>query len=73
MSVKLRAKCAGCKRKILDHEPDLVLRKLAEEDPTRVLLERRYHERCAGAAVDYVTERPALYRMTHRYVEVEAN
>ena len=71
---KTRPRCAGCKRLIPAHEPDLLVRKLSEENPRLVALTVRFHERCAPAAVDYITERPAaMYRITHRYIDGERN
>jgi hypothetical protein len=34
---------------------------------------RYYHTRCTGAALELVTETPAVWRMTVRHVEEMAN
>ena len=71
---RTRPKCAGCKRPIPVHAPDLLVRELSEENPRLVTLTLRFHEQCAPAAVDFITERPAaMYRITHRYVTGERN
>ena len=71
---RTRPKCAGCKRRIPAHAPDLLVRKLSEENPRIVTLIVRFHERCAPAVVDYIAGRPAaLYRITHRYIDGERN
>jgi hypothetical protein len=60
-------KCAACKKRIPDHEPDVVLRKLGGGIP------RYYHTRCTGAALELVTETPDVWRMTVRHIEEMAN
>ena len=63
-----RIKCAACKKRIPDHEPDVMLRRL--EGGVR----RYYHTRCTGAALKLVTGTPtAVWRMTVRHVEEMAN
>jgi hypothetical protein len=47
---KTRPRCAGCKRRIPAHEPDLLVRKLSPDNPAVVTLAVRFHERCAPAA-----------------------
>jgi hypothetical protein len=42
---KTRPRCAGCKRRIPMQEPDLLVRKLSEENPRLVTLTVRFHER----------------------------
>ena len=68
----MRPRCAGCKRCITRGEPDLILRRMAEENPTVTSLRLVYHVRCRGAALERVTGTPALWRMTHRHVEAGA-
>jgi hypothetical protein len=70
---RYRIKCAGCKERIPSHEPDLILRRMAESDPTKATLTLLYHERCKGAALSRVAGEPALWRMTHRYIDAVAN
>jgi hypothetical protein len=62
-----RIKCAACKKRIPDHEPDVVLRRLEGG------IRRYYHTPCIGAALELVTETPAAWRMTVRHVEAVAN
>ncbi len=64
-----RIKCAACKKRIPDHEPDLILRNL--EDAKR--RPRYFHTRCGEAAYAAVMESPSLYRLTVRHVEEVAN
>jgi hypothetical protein len=62
-----KIRCSGCRKRIPDHEPDVMLRQL---DGGR---RRYYHTRCTGAALELVTGNPAVWRMTVRYVEEMAN
>ena len=62
-----KIRCSGCRKRIPDHEPDAVLRRL--EGGVR----RYYDTRCTGAALELVTETPAAWRMTVRHVEAVAN
>jgi len=62
-----KIKCAACKKRIPDHEPDVVLRKLEGG------IRRYYHTRCTGAALELVTETPDVWRMTVRHIEEMAN
>jgi hypothetical protein len=62
-----RIKCAACKKRIPESEPDVVLRRL--EGGVR----RYYHTRCTAAALALVTEMPDAWRMTVRHVEEMAN
>jgi hypothetical protein len=68
-----RTKCAACKKRIPESEPDLILRRMSEEDPTVSTLRLAFHERCKDAALERATDTPALWVMTHRYVEEMAN
>ncbi len=68
-----RLKCAACKKRIPNHEPDLILRRMADSDPTRATLTLLYHERCKNAALSRAAGDPALWRMTHRHIDPEAN
>ena len=69
----MRPRCAGCKRHVTRGEPDLILRRMDPDNPTRIALRLVYHVRCQSAALERITATPALWRMTHRYVEAEAN
>ncbi len=73
-SVTRVLRCAGCNKRIPPSEPDLILRRMDLENPTRTALRLVYHERCSGAAIERAANQPpALWRMTHRYIEAEAN
>ena len=69
----MRLRCAGCKKRITRGEPDLVLLRMAQENPTVTALRLVYHVRCQGAALERVTDKSALWHLTHRYIEAEAN
>jgi hypothetical protein len=69
----MKPHCAGCKKRITEGEPDLILRRMAPENPTLAALLLVYHVRCYAAALEWASETPALWHMTHRYVEAEAN
>jgi hypothetical protein len=69
----MKPRCAGCKKRISRGEPDLILRKMAPENSAVVALRLTYHERCKDAALERVQATPALWRMTHRYIEAKAN
>jgi len=71
----MRTRCAGCKRRISKGEPDLILRRMDPDNPMRTALKLVYHVRCQGAALEKASEaKPAaLWHMTHRYIEAEAN
>jgi hypothetical protein len=62
-----RIKCAACKKRIPDHEPDVVLHQLDAG------LRRYYHTRCTEAALQLVTEAPDVWIMSVRHVEEMAN
>ena len=66
-----KTRCSACGRRVRDHEPDLVLRNMDEENPRP----RYYHTRCGGAALDIVASaaEPAVWRLTVRSVEGGAN
>ena len=69
-----RSVCSGCGRRIPRSEPDIILRPMTPENPTRTALRLVYHERCHAAALERVQGvESALWRMTHRYVEAAAN
>ena len=61
-------RCAACKKRIPRSEPDLVL-----ENLSRGRGPRYYHERCTPAACRKASERPGVYILTVRAVEVAAN
>ncbi len=60
-------KCAACQKRIPDHEPDVMLRKLDGER------HRYYHTRCTAAALKLVAEAPEAWLMTVRHIEEVAN
>ena len=60
--------CTACKKRIRDHEPDLILRDLENGGRPRY-----YHTRCGGAAYATATEQPSVYRLTVRHVAGVAN
>jgi hypothetical protein len=62
-----KIRCNACRKRIPDHEPDVVLRRL--EGGVR----HYYHTRCTRAALELVAETPAVWRMTVRHVEEMAN
>jgi hypothetical protein len=63
-----RIKCSACKKRIPDHEPDLILRDLENGGRPRY-----FHTRCGEAAYATVTENPSAYLLTVRHVEEVAN
>jgi hypothetical protein len=65
---RLETKCAACKKRIPDHEPDLILRDLDNGGRPRY-----YHTRCGEAAYATAVEKPSLYRLSVRHVEEMAN
>jgi hypothetical protein len=69
----MKPRCSGCGRRIPRSEPDLILRRMSEDNPTVTALKLVYHERCKDAVLQRITSTPALWRMTHRHVEAEAN
>jgi hypothetical protein len=62
-----RIKCAACKKRIPNHEPDLILRDLDGGRP------RYFHTRCGSAAYAVAAENPSAYLLTVRHVEEVAN
>jgi hypothetical protein len=61
-------RCSACRKRILGHEPDLILQNLhAGAQP------RYYHMRCGGAAYAAAREMPSVYQLTVRHVEEVAN
>jgi hypothetical protein len=62
-----KIRCSACRKRIPDHEPDVVLRRLDGG------VRRYYHTRCTRAALELVAEAPAVWRMTVRHVEEMAN
>jgi hypothetical protein len=70
-----RTKCAACKNSIPEGEPDLILRRMSEDNHTVSILRLAFHERCKDAALERATSEatPALWVMTHRHVEAVAN
>jgi hypothetical protein len=62
-----KIRCSACKKRIPDHEPDVVLRRLEGG------IRRYYHTRCTEAALELVTEVPGAWRMTVRHIEEMAN
>jgi hypothetical protein len=62
-----KIKCAACKKRIPESEPDVMLRRL---DGDR---RRYYHTRCTSAALELVTSAPEAWLMTVRHIEEMAN
>jgi hypothetical protein len=62
-----KIRCRACRKRIPDHEPDVMLRQL---DGGR---RRYYHTRCTGSALKLVVQVPDVWRMTVRHVEELAN
>ena len=62
-----RIKCAACKKRIPESEPDVVLRQFDSN------LRRYYHTRCTGAALQLVADAPDVWLMAVRHVEDLAN
>ena len=71
----MKPRCSGCGRRIPRSEPDLILRRMSEDDPTVSTLRLAFHERCKDAALEPATTKAtlALWVMTHRHVEAVAN
>jgi hypothetical protein len=67
MSAKSKVRCAACKTRITDHEPDVELRRLDDEQ------RRYYHTRCTSDALELVTEAPEVWIMSVRHVEEMTN
>ena len=67
MSTRTKIRCAACKKRIPQSEPDIELRRL---DGGR---QRYYHTRCTGAALELVTQAPEVWIMSVRHVEELAN
>jgi hypothetical protein len=63
-----RIKCAACKKRIADHEPDLILQDLEDNGGSRY-----YHTLCGQAAYAAAAERPSAYLLTVRHVEEVVN
>jgi len=66
-------RCAGCRKRIPRSEPDLILRRMDPDNPMRTALRLVYHVRCHVTALERAAATPALWHMTHRYVEAVAN
>ena len=73
MKTRTVARCAGCNKRITRGEPDLILRRMASENPMVTALRLVYHVRCHGAARERVVGTPALWHLTHRYIDAEVN
>ena len=71
----MKPRCSGCGRRIPRSEPDLILRRMSEDNHTVSILRLAFHERCKDAALERATSEatPALWVMTHRHVEAVAN
>jgi hypothetical protein len=63
MRSRVRIKCDHCKGRILNHEPDLVLRDL--DNGSR---DRYYHTACGPAAYAAAAQKPSAYVLTVRHV-----
>ena len=68
---KRKVRCSACGKRVRDHEPDVVLRNMDEENPRP----RYFHTACGPAAIDIVASaaEPAVWRLTVRSVEGGAN
>jgi hypothetical protein len=73
MKARAKVRCAGCNKRISQGEPDFILRRMSEENPTVSALRLVYHVRCHGAALERTVGTPALWHLTHRYIDAEAN
>ncbi len=62
-----KIKCAACKKRIPESDPDVMLRRL---DAERV---RYYHTRCTEAALELVAGAPEAWLMTVRHVDEALN
>ena len=69
MSRRTVTRCAHCKRRIRNYEPDLILEHL-EDNHGRP---RFFHTTCGGAAYTAAAQEPAVYRLTVRHVQAVAN
>jgi hypothetical protein len=69
MRSRSRIKCAHCRRRIRNHEPDLVLRDLDDNGG----LDRYYHTSCGAAAYAAAAQRPSAYVLTVRHIEPAVN
>jgi hypothetical protein len=71
----MKPRCSGCGRRIPRSEPDLILRRMSEDNHTVSILRLAFHERCKDAALERASSEatPALWVMTHRHVEAVAN
>ena len=69
----MKPRCAGCKKRVTKGELDLILRRMAPENPTVTALRLVYHVRCYTAALERASEIPALWHLTRRYIDAEAN
>jgi hypothetical protein len=67
VSVGPAIRCAACKKRIPESEPDVELRRLGGGQ------RRYYHTRCTSAALQLVTEAPDVWIMAARHVEEMAN
>ncbi len=65
---RTKNKCTACKKRIPDHEPDIILRGLENGGRPRY-----YHTRCGEAAYTVAMDEPSVYRLTVRHVEEVAN
>jgi hypothetical protein len=69
----MKPRCAACKKRNTKGEPDLVLCRMDPDNPMRASVRLVYHVRCQGTALERAAATPALWHMTHRYIEAEAN
>jgi hypothetical protein len=62
----MKPRWSGCGRRIPRSEPDLILRRISEDDPTVSILRLAFHECCQDAALERATSEatPALWVMT---------
>jgi len=67
VGARTRIRCAACKKRIPDHEPDVEVSRLDSQQ------RRYYHTRCASAALQLVTGVPDVWIMSVRHVGEMAN
>jgi hypothetical protein len=67
VSARPKIRCAACKKRIPDHEPDVEVSRLDSEQ------RRYYHTRCTSAALQVVAEAPDVWLMAVRHIEEMAN
>jgi hypothetical protein len=69
MGSRSRIKCHHCKRRLRNHEPDLVLRDLDDNGGR----DRFYHTSCGAATYAAAAQKPSAYLLTVRHIEEVAH